>query len=76
MISLETDFQTQAADRMTQSTSPRESLDAMFNPSSVAVIGATDRAGTVGRTVLQNLLNPAFRGRVYPVNPNVQKSSA
>jgi acetyltransferase len=69
MISLETDLQTQAADRMTQSTSPRESLDAMFNPSSVAVIGATDRVGTVGLTVLQNLLNPAFRGRVYPVNP-------
>src|SRR5450432_747260 len=69
MISLETDFRTQTADPMTQSASPRESLDAMFNPSSVAVIGATDRVGTVGLTVLQNLLNPAFRGRVYPVNP-------
>ena len=68
MISLENDFQTQTAGRMTQSTSPRESLDAMFSPSSVAVIGATDRVGTVGLTVLQNLLNPAFRGRVYPVN--------
>ena len=54
---------------MTQGAPPRESLDAMFSPSSVAVIGATDRAGTVGLTVLQNLLNPAFRGRVYPVNP-------
>lgn len=47
----------------------RHSLDAMFDPHSVAVIGATDRPGTVGRTVLQNLLNPSFRGKVYPVNP-------
>jgi len=69
MISLETDFQSQTADRMTQGKSPRESLDAMFSPSSVAVVGATDRPGTVGLTVLQNLLNPAFQGRVYPVNP-------
>jgi acetyltransferase len=46
----------------------RLGLAAMFAPDSVAVIGATDRAGTVGRTVLQNLLRPEFKGRVYPVN--------
>src|ERR1700674_1303743 len=69
MISLETDSKMQTAGRMTQSVSPGESLDAMFNPSSVAVVGATEHAGTVGLTVLQNLLNPAFAGRVYPVNP-------
>ena len=44
-------------------------LEALFNPESAAVIGATEREATVGRTVLQNLLSPAFRGRVYPVNP-------
>lgn len=44
-------------------------LDAMFTPDSVAVIGATDRAGTVGRTILENLLR-SFRGAVYPVNLN------
>ncbi len=48
----------------------KEGLDAMFNPDSVALIGATDRVGTVGRTILQNLLNPAFHGKVYPVNPH------
>src|ERR1017187_4930219 len=69
MITLENDSMTRTAGRMIQGAPPRESLDAMFSPSSVAVIGATDRAGTVGLTVLQNLLNPAFRGRVYPVNP-------
>ena len=47
----------------------RSSLDSMFTPNSVAVIGATDREGTVGRTVLQNMLNAKFKGRVYPINP-------
>ena len=46
----------------------RFGLAALFAPKSVAVIGATDRAGTVGRTVLQNLQRPDFKGRVYPVN--------
>ncbi|MFY9949733.1 MAG: CoA-binding protein, partial [Candidatus Sulfotelmatobacter sp.] len=46
----------------------RPSLDAMFTPSSVAVIGATDRAGTVGRTVLENLVHGRFSGKVYAVN--------
>ncbi len=43
-------------------------LDAMFSPRSVAVIGATDRPGTVGRTVLENLLHSRFKGKVYAVN--------
>jgi acetyltransferase len=34
----------------------------------VAVIGATDRPGTVGRTVLENLLHPGFQGKVFAVN--------
>jgi len=40
----------------------------MFTPRSVAVIGATSRPGTVGRTVLENLLRGASQGKVYPVN--------
>jgi acetyltransferase len=43
-------------------------LDALFRPERVAVIGATERQGSVGRTVLENLL-AAFRGKVFPVNP-------
>ena len=54
---------------MKQDRFGKHGLDALFTPETVAVIGATDRAGTVGRTVLQNLLRPAFHGRVYPVNP-------
>ena len=52
-----------------QATENKQGLDALFSPQSIAVIGATDRPGTVGRTVFQNLLHPAFHGHVYPVNP-------
>src|SRR5271165_4729615 len=58
-----------AATAMNPERSEKTGLDALFNPESVALIGATDRPGTVGRTVLQNLLHPDFHGRVYPVNP-------
>ncbi len=46
----------------------RSGLDAMFQPDSVAVIGATERRGTVGRTVIENLLHPSFQRKVYAVN--------
>ena len=45
-------------------------LNSLFSPNSVAVIGATDRPGTVGRTVLENLLHDRFQSKVYAVNPN------
>ncbi|MGH9678619.1 MAG: acetate--CoA ligase family protein, partial [Candidatus Acidiferrales bacterium] len=47
----------------------RAALDGMFSPKSVAVIGATDRAGTVGRTVLEKLRASSLAGKVYAVNP-------
>ena len=53
-------------------TAEKYGLDAMFSPRSVVVIGATDRPGTVGRTVLENLLH-AFQGPVYPVNSKHDK---
>ncbi|MDX2100588.1 MAG: bifunctional acetate--CoA ligase family protein/GNAT family N-acetyltransferase [Leptolyngbyaceae cyanobacterium bins.59] len=45
-------------------------LDAIFTPKTVAVIGATERAGSVGRTILWNLISNPFGGTVFPVNPN------
>lgn len=44
-------------------------LDAFFKPRSVAVIGATESAGSVGRTIVTNLIASPFGGVVYPVNP-------
>jgi len=43
-------------------------LDAIFAPKSVAVIGASEREGSVGRAVLWSLLSSPFGGTVYPVN--------
>ena len=48
----------------------RHPLDPLFRPSSVAVIGATEKAGSVGRTVLWNLISSPFGGTVLPVNPS------
>ena len=47
----------------------RHPLDAFFKPHSVAVIGATETPGSVGRTVLANLIATSFGGAVHPVNP-------
>ena len=44
-------------------------LDMLFAPKSVAVIGASNRQGSVGRAVLTNILLNEYRGTVYPVNP-------
>jgi acetyltransferase len=49
-------------------TSDRSPLSFLFSPASVAVIGATDREGSVGRTVLRNLLEGSYKGRVHAVN--------
>lgn len=46
----------------------RAPLDAIFRPRSLAVIGATDREGTIGRTVVDNTLRSTFGGPVYLVN--------
>jgi len=47
----------------------RSPLDSIFAPKSVAVVGATEKTGSVGRTVLWNLMNTPFGGPIYPVNP-------
>jgi acetyltransferase len=44
-------------------------LEKLFEPGSVAVVGATPREGAVGWAILKNLLEGSFPGPVYPVNP-------
>jgi len=44
-------------------------LDSIFAPKVVAVIGATERKRSVGRTVMVNLSQGGFPGKIYPVNP-------
>ena len=47
----------------------RQPLDSIFAPKSVAVIGATETPGSVGRTIVWNLISSSFGGTIYPVNP-------
>ncbi|WP_423751321.1 acetate--CoA ligase family protein [Salinirarus marinus] len=44
---------------------------ALFGPERVAVVGATEREGSVGRAIVENL-RADFRGTVVPVNPNYE----
>ena len=44
-------------------------LEALFAPKSIAVIGASNRQGSVGRAVFTNILLNEYTGTVYPVNP-------
>lgn len=54
---------------MTDPALVRHPLDSLFSPRGVAVIGATEKAGSVGRTILTNLIRSPFGGTVFPVNP-------
>lgn len=46
-----------------------QNLAKVFRPGSVAVVGASSKAESVGRTVLENLQRAEFPGPIYPVNP-------
>src|SRR6202162_3304221 len=62
--------QRQTAAETSTKAGAKSCLDALFVPDSVAVIGATERPGTVGRTVLSNLIESRSRSKVYAVNPS------
>ncbi|AOJ78914.1 GNAT family N-acetyltransferase [Burkholderia ubonensis] len=48
-------------------------LDALFQPKSVAVVGASPRAGSIGAMVWARVLDGAFQGAVWPVNPKYRE---
>ncbi len=47
-------------------------LQKVFEPESVAVVGASERELSVGALVLRNLVEGGFTGDIYPINPNYQ----
>ncbi|HHL72270.1 MAG TPA: CoA-binding protein [Bacteroidetes bacterium] len=49
-----------------------QSLDAIFRPRSVAVIGASTRPGAIGRVIFEKLLASDFNGPVFPVHPKAE----
>jgi acetyl-CoA synthetase (ADP-forming) len=44
-------------------------IDAIFNPGTVAVIGASDNPGKLGSHVMRSLIEGKYPGKIYPVNP-------
>jgi acetyltransferase len=48
------------------------SLDALFRPESVAVVGASKNREKLGNVILRNILRSGYKGLVYPVNPKEQ----
>ncbi len=54
---------------MTTRRFTNEQIDRLLRPKSVAVIGASDRHGALGCTLLNNLVQYEFDGDIYPVNP-------
>ena len=48
-------------------------LDHLFNPQSIAVIGASEQEGRVGRDIMENLETGGYPNAVYPVNPNHER---
>ncbi len=49
-----------------------KSIEFIMNPRSIAVVGATNRPGSVGLAVFRNILSAGFQGVLYPVNPKVK----
>ncbi len=45
-----------------------DKLDKIFNPKTIAIIGATSREGSVGHALMKNLMGSGFKGIVFPIN--------
>src|SRR4051812_5285591 len=45
------------------------SMNRIMKPKAVAVIGASDQAGKIGNSVMKNLINGGYKGKIYPITP-------
>jgi len=45
-------------------------MNHIMKPEAVAVIGASDEAGKIGNSVMKNLINGGYKGKIYPINPS------
>ena len=50
----------------------KERLEPIFRPRSVAVVGASNRVGSVGHDLFRNILLGGYCGTIYPVNPKAK----
>ena len=47
-----------------------ENLGKIFQTKSIAVVGASERKGSVGAALMHNLIERGFAGEIHPINPN------
>ena len=46
------------------------SIESIISPASIAVLGASNRRGSVGNAVMTNIISGGYAGKLYPVNPS------
>ena len=56
-------------DEVNMMESSESNFERLFSPRAVAVVGASETPGSVGRDVVENLLDRNFPGQIFPVNP-------
>jgi acetyl coenzyme A synthetase (ADP forming)-like protein len=52
-----------------QKVDRQKGIDSLFNPRSIAVIGASETKGKLGNDVMRNLVESGYEHRIYPINP-------
>jgi len=50
-----------------------KSMNRIMKPDSVAVIGASSEAGKIGNSVMKNLINGGYQGKLYPIHPKADE---
>lgn len=50
-------------------------LEKIFKPGSIALIGASKTSGSIGRSIMENLIQGGYNGEIFPVNPKYSKVS-
>ncbi len=48
-------------------------FDKLFSPKSVAIIGASQKALSIGNVITKNLLKYEYKGAIYPINPKADE---
>jgi acetyltransferase len=52
-----------------------QNLHHIMNPGSIAVVGASEKKGSVGACIMENLVSGGFKGELFPVNPKYSRVS-
>jgi acetyltransferase len=51
----------------------RDALNGLLRPKSVAIVGASTTPGKIGYTVVQNIIQGGYEGKIYPINPSADE---